>query len=197
MLASDILSFLSFFHFQAIPKDFMDFYYQQRDLEQTEGGTSAAALLVKALGTLKAFCFVLEREDKSLTMHRLVQLVTQKWVINEGQVAGFAKLAMKTMLASYPEGRFETREICLRYLPHANAVIEKCKMASDNDTNRAAATLLHNLSGYFFLIKGEMKKAEALEVQAAEIFKRVAGVEHSDTLNSMNDLAEVLKTRSI
>lgn len=83
-------------------------------------------------------------------MHRLVQLKTQKWVISEGPVAEFAKLAMKTMSASYPEGRFETREICLRYLLHANAVLEKCRMTSNNDTDRATATLLHNLSGYLF-----------------------------------------------
>ncbi|KAL6887937.1 hypothetical protein GGI43DRAFT_426058 [Trichoderma evansii] len=185
MLASDILSFLSFFHFQAIPKTFVEYYFQRRDPEQTNGGASASAVLIKALGTLKAFCFISEGEDKSLTMHRLVQLVTQKWVVSEGHMAKYVNSAMRVMAVNYPYGDFETREICLRYLPHANAVLEKNKMALNNDTDRPTTLLLFKMARYFWL-KGQWKKGGDLQVQAAEIQKRASGENHPRTLVYMD-----------
>lgn len=192
-LASDILSFLSFFHFQAIPKHFVEDYHHRRYQEQTKGDTSTTAVLVKALGTLKAFSFISEGGDKSLTMHRLVQLVTQKWIINEGQVAKFSKLAMRTMTANYPFGEFETREICLRYLPHANSILEKNRIGLDNDIN--IATLLGRMSGYF-LFKGDWVKAEDLGTQAVETFKRVSGENNLHTIRCMSNLAEGYRRQS-
>lgn len=190
---SDILSFLSFFHFQAIPRDFVKDYYQQRYQGQIEGDTLATAVLMKALGTLKAFSFISEGEDKSLSMHRLVQLVTQKWVINEGQVDKFAKFALTTMLANYPPGEFDTREICMRYLPHANSVLAKNKIGLDND--EAIAILLSRLTGYFGF-QGDGVKAEHFGRQATEISKRVWGENHATTIICIGNLAEAYRHQS-
>lgn len=191
-LTSDVLSFLSFFQFQAIPRVFVEHYYQQRCQEQTKGDTLSTAVLIKALGTLKAFSFISEAEDKSLTMHRLVQLVTQKWVINKGQAAKFAKSAMKTMSANYPSGMFETRKICMKYLPHATSVLTKNAGFGDGED---VATLLKRMTGYF-LFKGDGVQAENLGTQAADIFKRVSGENHADTIECMGNLAEAYRYQS-
>lgn len=191
-LTSDFLSFLSFFHFQAIPRVFVEHYYQQRCQEQTKGDTLSTAVLIKALGTLKAFSFISEAEDKSLTMHRLVQLVTQKWVINEGQAAKFAKSAMKTMSANYPSGMFETRKISMKYLPHATSVLTKNAGFGDGED---VATLLNRMTVYF-LGEGDGVQAENLGTQAADIFKRVSGENHADTIECMGNLAEAYRYQS-
>ncbi|KAL7900031.1 hypothetical protein HDV63DRAFT_370169 [Trichoderma sp. SZMC 28014] len=216
-LISDILSFLSFFHFQAIPRVFVEHYYWQRCEEQTKGDSPAKpvliaapgtrtvrvssyagiehiesvsptpAVLVKALGTLKAFSFISEGENKSLAMHRLVQLVTQKWIINESQVAKFAGIAMKTMSKSYSIA-LRSRELCMRFLPHANSVLEKTTVGLQNDTNMAMAILLYYMARYFFS-KGDWKKSSDLTTQAIQIQKTVMGEEHPDTLTTMLHLA--------
>ncbi|KAL7793636.1 hypothetical protein V8C37DRAFT_103220 [Trichoderma ceciliae] len=185
VLASDILYFMSLLHCQAIPRVFLEKYYRQRTQEQTDGGMSAA--LTKALGTLKAFCFISEGKDRDVDMHRLVQLVTRKWLISNGRMAEFTEYAIEIMSALYPYGKFETREICLRYLPHTNFVLAKDGANSRNE-NRAKATLLHRIAGYF-LYRGEWKTSEDFQKQAMNIRKRVLGGEHPDTLASMNNLA--------
>jgi tetratricopeptide (TPR) repeat protein len=193
---SDILSFLSFFHFQAIPRVFVEDCYQQRYQEQAEGGTLTTAVLIKALGTLKAFSFISEAGDKSLTMHRLVQLVTQKWVVNEGQADEFANSAMKIMSDKFPPekfNQFNIREICMRYLPHANSVLAKNRIGLDNDLY--VASLLGRLLGYF-LFKGEKDKAEELGLQATAMFKRALGEDHEYTIRCMGNLAEVYRRQS-
>jgi tetratricopeptide (TPR) repeat protein len=184
-LTSDILSFLSLFHFQAIPKEFVEDYCQRRDLKQIEGNTSA--IMMKALGTLKAFCLVSEGKDKTITMHRLVQLVMRKWLINRGKMTKFTEYAIETMSATYPYGIFETHDTCMRYLPHANSVLIQDK-ANLSNKNIAKALLLHNMAGYFNY-KGEWKEAEELWVQVMEIRKRVLGAEHPDTLTGIGNLA--------
>lgn len=191
-LTSDILSFLSFFHFQAIPRVFVEDYYQQRCQEQTKSDTLSTAVLIKALGTLKAFSFISEADDKSLTMHRLVQLVTQKWVINEGRAAKFAKSAMKTMSANYPHAKFETRKICMRYLPHATSVLTK---NAGFDSGEDVAGLLNRMAAYF-LCEGDGVQAEKLGIRATEICKRVSGENHADTIGCMCDLAEAYRYQS-
>ncbi|QYT05473.1 hypothetical protein H0G86_012367 [Trichoderma simmonsii] len=79
-LASDILCFLSLMHHQAIPHTLIEEYHRQRNSEYAYNNTSVG--LIKALGILKAFSFISEGKDKDTDMHRLVQLVTRKWLIS-------------------------------------------------------------------------------------------------------------------
>uniref|UniRef100_A0A8H7NHE4 ORC1/DEAH AAA+ ATPase domain-containing protein n=1 Tax=Bionectria ochroleuca TaxID=29856 RepID=A0A8H7NHE4_BIOOC len=67
---SDILSFISFFHWQAIPRQFVEDYCSRRQLK--DGDPIESAALTKALGTLKAFPFISEDKDRNMNMHRLV-----------------------------------------------------------------------------------------------------------------------------
>ncbi|KKP01442.1 hypothetical protein THAR02_06438 [Trichoderma harzianum] len=98
-LASDTLCFLSLMHNQAIPHTFIEEYYQQRNLEYAQSNTSAG--LIKALGTLKAFSFISEGTDKHIDMHRLVQLVTRKWLISSGRMPEIIERAIRIVSSSY------------------------------------------------------------------------------------------------
>ncbi|KAH6637140.1 P-loop containing nucleoside triphosphate hydrolase protein [Chaetomium tenue] len=74
--AGELLSLMSFFDKQAIPKKFLSDYGERQKAQELRGEMQ----LVKSLGILKAFSFITEDKDHSFNMHRLVQLVTRKWL---------------------------------------------------------------------------------------------------------------------
>ncbi|EHK27082.1 uncharacterized protein TRIVIDRAFT_34594, partial [Trichoderma virens Gv29-8] len=184
-LASDTLCFLSLLHRQAIPKTFTEEYHRRR--EPGSGQGSVSARLVTALGTLKAFSFISEGKDGSVDMHRLVQLVTRKWLLNKGRMDDFAECAIGILSKVYPYGRFETYQTCLKYLPHVNSVLATNGTNSKTE-NIDKAQLLHKLAMYYRQ-RGDWKNMERNLLQAAELQTRELGEEHFETLNSRDELA--------
>jgi hypothetical protein len=128
-----------------------------------------------------------EAKDQSLDMHRLVQLVARKWLVMKGKMAEFAQHALKTVSDVYPYGEFETREVCLKYLPHAYAML-KNGSTSSRKGKEARACLLHDITGYF-LYEGRWKEAEQYQIGAVKLMTEVLGEEHPSTLTSINNLA--------
>ncbi|KAF7550099.1 hypothetical protein G7Z17_g5936 [Cylindrodendrum hubeiense] len=76
-----------------------------------------------AIGTLKAFSFISEQEDGSLNMHRLLQLVTKRWLDSQSKKAEFSGYALQVVSRIYPLRSYGSKEECGRYLPHAYAVL--------------------------------------------------------------------------
>ncbi|ROV94770.1 hypothetical protein VMCG_08871 [Cytospora schulzeri] len=177
-LASDLLSFMSLLDRQAIPRGFVDHYCER---EQPEDSTEALAIH-KALGTLKAFCFISEAKDQNLDMHRLVQLVTRKWLIRKNTVHHFAEAALKTVSYVYPDGDYETWQVCSRYLPHAYAVLGNVDTGSWGDDALLAKARLQRDIGCYYMAKGWFKEAEKQLTNALDIKERLLGKEHPDTL---------------
>ncbi|WZH42130.1 uncharacterized protein QYS62_003120 [Fusarium acuminatum] len=184
--AGEVLSLISLLDRQAIPREFIANYWQRERVAEANE-SSQEVRVIKAVGTLKAFCFISEAKDQSLDMHRLVQLVARKWLVMKGKMAEFAHYALETVSDAYPFGRFETREVCLKYLPHAHAVLEN-ESTGLIEGREERARLLHRVAGYFFY-EGRWKEAEELQVDVVEIRRRVLGEEHPDTLKGMNNLA--------
>ncbi|VUC29568.1 unnamed protein product [Clonostachys rosea] len=182
-LESDLLCLMSFFHWQAIPKQFIEDYCNRRQLEDTDPIEPGA--LTKALGTLKAFSFISEDKDRNINMHRLVQLVTRKWLDIDIDIdierKNFAQLALKMVSDAYPFGQFETRDKCLRLLPHAYAVLRQ-GAGSKKDERISRALLLHRMGGYF-LSQGQWDKAEQHQIEAAKIFREEEGGGHASMIN--------------
>ena len=191
--ASDLLSLISFFDRQGIPKMFLSHpirpRYGQEDREQEQENQAKGPLeLEKALGILKAFSFVSEgKDDENLNMHRLIRLVMRKWLIMERKFGEWAGKALSIMSDLYPYGSHENRKICGDYLPHVYAVLSYERSSSTTEAV-AKASLLHSTAG-FMLSQGQWNKAEKLQQQAVEIRKRLLGQEHPDTLTSMANLA--------
>ncbi|ORY63100.1 uncharacterized protein BCR38DRAFT_410062 [Pseudomassariella vexata] len=111
--ASDVLSLLSLFDRQAIPKIFINNYYLQRTPQESEA--SQAAAVTKALGILKAFSFIKESKHQSVDMHRLVQMVTRKWLVNSRRMTEFAQQALRIVSNTYPYGKHESKEYSYTY----------------------------------------------------------------------------------
>ncbi|KAF5530615.1 kinesin light chain [Fusarium mexicanum] len=181
----EILSLISLFDRQAIPKEFITGYWQKEWERVSQASESfPEAKIIKALGTLKAFCFISEAKDESLDMHRLVQLVARKWLTIKGKMVEFAQQALKTVSSAFPYGEFETREICLKYLPHAHAVLRNESTISGKERAR----LLHCMAGYFDY-EGHWEEAEQYGDAAVKLRIDVLGEENPDTLASMGNLA--------
>jgi tetratricopeptide (TPR) repeat protein len=190
--AGEVLSLISLLDRQAIPREFIVNYWQRERVAEANESCEEVRV-IKALGTLKAFCFISEAKDRSLDMHRLVQLVARKWLVMKGKMAEFAQQALRTVSDAYPYGEFDTREVCLKYLPHAYAVL-KNESPSSGEGKEARACLLHNITGYF-LYEGRWKEAEKYQVIGLELRREVLGEEHPHTLASMNNLASTYRNQ--
>ncbi|KAK3374696.1 hypothetical protein B0H63DRAFT_452540 [Podospora didyma] len=181
VFAGELLSLMSLFDRQAIPLEFLTRYSKQQGQEQT-----GPIQLTKALGVLKAFSFVVEKND-GLDMHRLVQLVTRKWLVKKGRMRHFAGQALLAVSSCYPFGRYENWEVCSAYLPHAHAVLG-AESTCSRDEKLGKAALLHSVTG-FFMYRGQWRDAERFQLEAVELQEEVLGSDHPDTLTSIGNLA--------
>ncbi|KAL2019581.1 hypothetical protein VTK56DRAFT_9478 [Thermocarpiscus australiensis] len=85
--AGELLSLMSLFGQQSIPLEFLNRYSEWPQ----DGKPKGTIEITEALGTLKAFCFVVEDEGHRFKMHRLVQLVARKWLVENGTLARFVE----------------------------------------------------------------------------------------------------------
>jgi tetratricopeptide (TPR) repeat protein len=187
-IAGELLSLMAFFDRQAIAVEFLACYREQR-----QGERWSKIQLQKALGILKAFCFVTVAKDQSLDIHRLVQLVTRKWLTNKGIQQQFAEQALVVVSEQYPFGEYENWKICSRYLPHVYAVLNFKDMESP-DGKMARGLLLHNAARYL-LDQGLWEEAEQLQGEAVEQYNTALGTEHLFTMTSMANLATTYRNQ--
>ncbi|KAI9148687.1 Enniatin synthetase [Paramyrothecium foliicola] len=182
-LASELLSFMSLLDRQGIPAEFLSHYVEQRESEESLGDIE----LTEALGALKAFSFITEDKNGSYDMHRLVQLVTRKWLTSSGTVDRFRKETLMVVSHLYPYGKYETRITCAAYLSHANTIL-RAGIFALRDEAEAKASLLHCMAAYF-MFEGKWIDAKALNMGALRIRRELFGENDPSTLRSMANLA--------
>jgi tetratricopeptide (TPR) repeat protein len=195
-LASDMLSLMSYFDRQRIPKAFLKHKKNQNNDSgvRQQIGASADLEQEKAVGVLKAFSFIVTSTDgKTLNMHRLVQLAMRKWLIVEKLEKVWAEKALLILSDLYPYGSHENRGICNEYLPHAYAVLGY-KLPFSANTAVARASLLYCISGLRFQ-QGQWNNTEELLIEVKDLQKKGLGAEHPSTLVSMTDLAKTYRNQ--
>ncbi|KAJ4267323.1 hypothetical protein NW762_003427 [Fusarium torreyae] len=184
--AGELLSLMSIFDRQAIPLEFLEFYSE----EKKRAESNIKMRLVKALGVLKAFCFIRAERGGNHNMHRLVQLVTRTWLIRKSTMAEFARWALLAVSDFYPYGTFEEISTCTAYLAHAYSVLG-VQGADSKEDRLEKASLLHRM-GAFFQYQGRYVEAEQLQREAVNIRRELLGEEHKETLIVTSDLASTL-----
>ncbi|OBS25749.1 hypothetical protein FPOA_06284 [Fusarium poae] len=185
--AAEVLSLMSLFDRQAIPLEFLEFYGEGKKRAES----NIRMQLVKALGVLKAFCFIRAERGGDHNMHRLIQLVTRTWLSRKGRVAGFAREAVEAVSEFYPYAEFEDISTCTAYLAHAYSVLGAQRIASDED-RLLRASLLHRV-GSFCIYQSRFSEAERLQREGFQIRKELLGYEHAETLVLGSDLAASLR----
>ncbi|CVK96463.1 uncharacterized protein FPRN_12416 [Fusarium proliferatum] len=188
--ASELLSLMCLFDRQKIPLDFVDFHAR----ENLPAGSNTKLQLVKALGILKAFCFIRAEKGGDHSMHRLIQLVTRTWLVRKGSIAEFTRHAFSAVSDFYPfanfdevEWWFEKLTQCTNFLSHANAVLEAQIIETEED-RLIRASLLHRV-GSFFCHQGRHREAEKLRREGLEIRRELLGEDHLETHVLISDLA--------
>ncbi|KAM0219767.1 hypothetical protein ACHAPQ_004205 [Fusarium lateritium] len=184
--AGELLSLMSLFDRQAIPLEFLEFYSE----EKKRAESNIRMQLVKALGVLKAFCFIRAEKGGDHNMHRLVQLVTRTWLIRKGIMTPFARDALLSVSEFYPYGDFEEVDTCTAYLPHAISVLDLQSVECDED-RLLRASMLHRVGG-FFLFQGRYTEAERLQREGIPIRSELLGEEHIETMVLKYDLSVCL-----
>jgi len=143
-----------------------------------------------AIGTLTAYSFITKhKSDDLFDMHRLVHIAMRNWLKQENKWRSWNQKALQQMNDIFPWPRHENRTIWMKYLPHAQTIINSIDLLGGVEL---PSMLLHHLAGSYH-ITGNYSKAEAMNQQALQLKEKVLGKEHPDTLGSMNNLASSLR----
>ncbi|KAG7038643.1 Kinesin light chain [Colletotrichum scovillei] len=94
--------------------------HQSREMSERNGTNSLH--IEEALGILKAFSFIKESKNKTLEVHRLVQLATSAWLSREKLASRFISKALAT-IAEFFLGSSRSQAMFYQTLPHCQAVL--------------------------------------------------------------------------
>ena len=176
--AAGLLSLMAFLDRLSIPQDFL----LDEDEDPLDG------VFVKACADLKAFSLITETpEGGNFNVHRLVQMITHKWLYDHGEIELWAGKALQAVSSKYPSANdVKTWNECANYLPHAQTVLQQ---DSESNAEKLLRLSLSSEVATYLWHQGRWLEAEKLEVKVLETSKRMLGVEHPDTLTRMANLA--------
>jgi tetratricopeptide (TPR) repeat protein len=125
-------------------------------------------------------------QNKTLDIHRLVQVVVQSGMPDEEQ-RQWAERAVRAVQRVFPFVEFKSWAFCQRLLPHAHScadVIDKWKF----EFAEAAAML--NQAGLYVYERGPLAEAEPLYKRALALYEKAPGPNHpyAATLNNLATL---------
>ncbi|KAL5371148.1 hypothetical protein DPSP01_014460 [Paraphaeosphaeria sporulosa] len=195
--AADILSLMSFFDRQGIPKALLHSQsalqiagkrtlaneVKEIDEEESASESDSDDGFIDDLLLLRDYSFISETTDPgTLEMHSLVQLATQKWLEGRSEAEGWKQQFIGKMRSAFPIGNKENRAICEGLFPHA--VIALQKRPRDEESCKDWAALLHNAAWYAYQ-RGPAETAVALATAAMKTRHKILGAESDMTLSSM------------
>ncbi|KAI0188436.1 P-loop containing nucleoside triphosphate hydrolase protein [Xylaria flabelliformis] len=143
----------------------------------------------EAIGVLKGYAFVTEQETPGmLNIHRLVQLAMRNWIKSQPDQKRWITSTITRLSTVFPNPDHSNRDLCLKYLPHAQNTLE-----FRNDCLDAEATwrLLFNVSRSH-LILGNYTEAERTYRQTQDFAEKAFGREDDRTLLTLIGLKELL-----
>ncbi|KAF2187603.1 putative kinesin, partial [Zopfia rhizophila CBS 207.26] len=176
--AADLLALMSMFDKQGIPKFLLQNDGNQLDFED-------------ALAPLLSFSFVrAETGKQSFEMHRLVQLSMRTWLKAEKELGKWMKESIRTLIAVFPSGDYETWANCRLLFPHAREAISYVTGSEDDLLNQAKIAFR---TGWYLYLRGEYEAAKGVFCMSVEAREKVLGPEHPHTLTSVSNLGLVLE----
>ncbi|MCJ1312481.1 hypothetical protein MMC25_006155 [Agyrium rufum] len=146
--------------------------------------------MMQALGRLKAFAFIQQRDEHSFDMHQLVQLSARRWIMNNGNRNDILGLAIAQLLIVLPDPDVQNRSQWARYLPHVLSLWRLIEKSASIDDLKIPQ--LMNKTGTWLSKMGRNNEAEMIFYKILTLQKRDLGAEHPETLLTMNNYAAVL-----
>ncbi|KAK3394969.1 P-loop containing nucleoside triphosphate hydrolase protein [Podospora didyma] len=186
--AADLLSLMSFFDRQGIP----------RWVLKPSGGINDSADgdldggLEDDVAMLNDYCFIVADEaGDQFEMHGIVQLSTRRWLEASGQQETFKQQFIERMAASFPTGEYENWPICRSLFAHVEVALG---YRPSEDTVEIWAALLYN-GGWYAWSQGRYEVAEQMLSKARIVREKRLGKEDVSTLASIIIFAQVLRER--
>jgi hypothetical protein len=165
--AEDILSMISFYHWQAIPVSLL-----KNDDETTKS-------IKEAIGKLVTYSLVTRNTSyQQINIHRLAPLVSRGWLKVCGDDRIPAAISQGGVLEQFPEEEYRDWDICEAYLPHARAIILDELSQNSEDYNEPVNSLIR-LVGVYLCHRG-LYAGEILRVNI-EYLSRQLGPEDPAT----------------
>lgn len=113
----------------------------------------------------------------------------QNWVYGKGKQENCVTKVTQQVADAFAFPEHENRKVWIKYLPHAQSILRFQRVIVDNE--EAERGLLFKV-GESFRSRGKYDKAEAMYRQALELREKVLDGDHSDILDSMNNLGSLL-----
>ncbi|KAK7416538.1 hypothetical protein QQX98_005142 [Neonectria punicea] len=187
--AANLLSFMSFFNPQGIPKFILHSYKDDLignadGVKDDDNDDDSDDEFEDDLDVLRGYSLVfVTAKGVMCEMHTLVQFCTRVW-LSVDNADRWKRLFLWAMSRHFPNGTFENWPTCQMLLPHVELIVEEEPPEKDLEQ---WASLLTNCAQYLDAT-GSYKAAEKLDDKAVKTWKRVLGEEHPSTLSSMNNL---------
>jgi tetratricopeptide (TPR) repeat protein len=210
--AADLLSLMSFFDRQGIPKELLrvqdfennyeninsserieDSYYNADtdSLSDSSSDSDFDSDFENDIAILRDYSFIATSEDSTVyTMHRLVQLTVHAWLIIHGQEEEWKQHFISNLYAEFPTGEYENWGRCRSLFPHVSSAASHRPKSQDSLRNWAA--LLYKGAWYARMCGNILDSREMASKSRNERVK-MSGAEDEETLASTAMLAEVYR----
>lgn len=202
--AGKLLGYLSFLEATMIPMELVQAFGH-------DGGD-----IDGAVEQLEEYSFAELNKDRTrLSLHRLVQLTTQRWLEETSQVAKSQQHVLSTLAQHFPDPEIvDNWPHCEAWLPHAVKVlglveggVDENKLAgpstsvtslgsTDSNSGQLDLPLIATLkmkAGFYCYQVGEYATAQEYLEEAADSSRRVLGTMHDLTLKSQEKLIYILR----
>ncbi|KAK2761543.1 hypothetical protein FQN54_001371 [Arachnomyces sp. PD_36] len=199
-LAGELLKMMCILDYQSIPLSLLQ-------ADNSQHG------VVKALGTLQAFCLIhpgnSKGKNRKYDMHRLVHISMRNWLALHDQLSVWTARTLKLFAAKFPnveDTGHEEVDVCAVYLPHALFVLASNELGGANEDEIppvfqqqkmigehaeddvicacCAATLMIDLSISYDLFDNN-KEFLVWSSKAYTLRRFVYGEQHSETVSSL------------
>ena len=188
--AADLLRLGAFLAPEAIPEEILSLGAGRlgSSLGPTVASEAAYYDMIRAASRTALIARV--RDDKSLSVHRLVQLVVRE-VLPENENRTWAERAVQAVASAFPPVVYANWPSCDRLLPHATKCIE---WAESVRLATPEVAWLMDQTARHLKARARYDEAETLFRRALHIREAVPGSD-ADTAQSLNNLAVLLVRR--
>jgi tetratricopeptide (TPR) repeat protein len=204
--AADLLSLMSFFDRQGIPKNVLQRQAEQggaqlnqqehkretvdrnKDDDRTQSSMSEDDFNEDMEALANFHLISVNTNNRVFEMHALVQLATRNWLSSNGKFEHWREHFISNLCAAFPAGEYENWEVCKALYAHAKSAAGH-RPEKESSLAQWGALLYH--ASWYAWSMGNITDAESLALNSVEASRTVFGQGHENTLRSMGMLGLV------
>jgi tetratricopeptide (TPR) repeat protein len=176
--AAEILSLMAFFDRQAIPESLL------RDQDEP------LSSFKDSIGKLLAYSLITRSIDKKhFDEHRLAHMISQAWLKRNGNAEKWLIISQERILKRFPKDEYKDWIVCISYLPHARVAINRELENTSGIYNQSISWLMFWVTR-FLMFQGSYLLMMEISKQHSDYCLKHLGSKHSDTLFSIDNLAQ-------